>query len=386
MKLLMDLHGGEIEWAISERYDIPISKITSFANTVSPFIPDRISRLTEKFGQLYLYPAHDLTKLKSLIANHENVDGPTNVIVGSGSTEIIYLLAQYLGKGEVILPVPTYSEYEAAVTLYGGKPVFVPSVDRDTFELDTEQIISLVNTRTKAIIICNPNNPTGKLFRKADLERLAEIAKKNSFLLIVDQAYLCFTPQPRYYSMTEFVDTYPVLVLDSLSKLFGVPSLRLGWGIASQGTIRGLEKFKIPHTVGNLSVWAAEDLLPDKKFQDKIKLQTELQSQVFSQNLRKIKGLDVLQTDANFFLLRIGRVEITSTEVFERLAVLGIIVRDCALMRGLGNKFIRVTTRSAKDNLLLVESLRHIFEKEEQPETFATQLPMEEQWRPRKYK
>ena len=355
---LNELHGGEVEWAVSERYNIPISEIISFASTVSPIIPTSIVSLARKFDKLYLYPARDHTKLKEIIARHQELNAG-RMILGCGSTEIIHLIAQLIAPAEAIIPVPSYGEYEAAVLKHGGKPVFVGPADN--FGLDVEAIGGAISARTKAIFICNPNNPTGKLYDKRDLEELAKIAEERDLVLVVDEAYLAFAPDSKKYSMTSFIRSYPILVLNSLSKLFGVPSLRLGWGMGSSTLVNQLENLKIPWTISNLAVWAAEELLSDSSHQKQVRSLISSQRSELKTQFDEIKWLKAYPSDCNFFLLQILDNRITATDVFEGLVKKGIVVRDCSSMRTLGNRFFRITIRTPGDNKKLISSLTEKF-------------------------
>jgi len=353
---LNELHGGEVEWAVSEKYNMPISQIISFASTVSPIIPSSIVSLARKLDKLYLYPARDHTKLKEAIARHHGLDKTAKIILGCGSTEIIHLFAQLMAREEAIIPVPTYGEYEAAFTKYGGKPVFVPLTE--DFNLDLETIVRAISPRTKAIFVCNPNNPTGRLYARSDLEELATIARERELVLVVDEAYLAFAPESKKYSMTSLVGSYPIVVLNSLSKLFGVPSLRLGWGIASSSLVSRLENLKIPWTISNPAVWAAEELLSDVSHQKRIKSLIASQRLELKRQFEGIKWLKVFPSDCNFFLLKILDTRLTATDVFEGLVRKGIVIRDCSSMRNLSNRFLRMTIRTPVDNKKLISLLR----------------------------
>lgn len=356
---LADLHGGEIEWEVSRRYGIPISSIASFANTVGPFIPPSIQILKSRFGQLYLYPPRDPEELIGLIAAHEGTK-PQNVVVGSGSTELIYHFVKSLGTGEVALPIPTYSEYEIAARKFGLKPVFIRSGPK--FDINIQAVKRAITKHTKSIMVCNPNNPTGRLFEKDSMIELATIAKRNEIILFVDQAYLCFAPATKRFSMVELIDEYPIFVLNSLSKLFGVPSLRLGWGVASPLITASVSTSRIPGTLSNLSIWAGEALLKDLTFQKSVERFVEEQRMTQHSGLSGIKGLKVYPSDTNYFLIELEGPRLSSTTIFEDLARMGIVVRDCSRIRGLGNRYLRVTIRSASDNRRLLEALARTIE------------------------
>ena len=355
---LNELHGGEVEWAVSEKYDIPITQIVSFASTVSPIIPKSILSLGRKLDQLYLYPARDHAKLKEAIAKHEGIDDTSEIILGCGSTEIIHIFAQMISGGEAIIPAPTYGEYETAVTKYGGKTVFA-GIGED-FNLDIDAVEEAVSPRTKAIFVCNPNNPTGRLYQRSDLLELARIAREREFVLIVDEAYLAFAPESKRYSMASLTGSYPVLVLNSLSKLFGVPSLRLGWGIASPMITKRLERFKIPWTISNPAIWAGEELLYDVAHERRIKRLIASQKSELVTQFKGMSWLKVWPSDCNFLLLQILDEHITAPDVFESLVKKGIVVRDCSSIRGLGDRFLRVTVRTPINNRALISSLKQV--------------------------
>src|SRR2546428_3349892 len=355
---LSELHGGEVEWAVSERFNIPITEIISFASTVSPIIPESLGSLSRKFSQFHLYPSRDHSKLKQAIGRHHGLRKNDAMILGCGSTELIHLFAQVSCNGEAIIPIPTYGEYETAVCRYGGKAGSVTATEE--LGIDIEGIERAISAKTKAIFLCNPNNPTGRLYAKPQLEQLASVAKENNIILVVDEAYMSFAPESKIYSMGSLVDSYPVLVLGSLSKLFGIPSLRLGWGIGSHSLVNRLESWKIPWTIGNLAIWAAEELLPDVAYQSRIKNLIASQRIALTERLGRIPWLKLTPTDCNFILVKILENRITSTDIFEQLLKKGLVIRDCSSIRGLGDEFFRVTIRTPTDNEKLVSALIEI--------------------------
>jgi len=355
---LSELHGGEVEWAVSERFNIPITEIISFASTVSPIIPESLGSLSRKLSQLHLYPSRDHSKLKQAIRRHHGLRKNQATIVGCGSTELIHLFAQLACKGEAIIPVSTYGAYETAVRRYGGKPVFVKATD--DLGTDMEGIEQAISAETKAIFLCNPNNPTGRLHERSQLEELASVAKENKIILVVDEAYMSFAPESKVYSMASLVDSYPILVLSSLSKLFGIPSLRLGWGIGSHSLVNKLDSFKIPWTISNLAIWAAEELLPDVAYQGRIKNLIASQRIALAEKLGRIPWLKAVPTDCNFMLVRILENRLKSTDIFDQLVKKGLVIRDCSSIRGLGDQFFRLTIRTPMDNEKLVSALIEI--------------------------
>ena len=354
--MMADLHGGEVEWAVSERFSIPIHQLTSFANTVSPILPEEINRLAARLSQLYLYPPHDPIVGKRLVARRQGVPGPDNVLLGSGSTELIYLFAARFARAGAIIPVPTYSEYESAVVRMGGRSRFVPLTPE--FDLDLDAIAKVWDDDYRSIFLCAPNNPTGRLYPAKDVQAVAELARDRDGVLLVDEAYMCFAPPERRYTTAKWLGELPVLTLNSLSKLYGVPSLRLGWMVGNAREIRQLDAEKFPGTVSNLALWALEELEHADSFERRLEMMIVQERRRIVDQLVAFPTLHVVPTDSNFVLCRIVKKGVTASVVFEQLARQGLVIRDLSRARGLGSEWFRVTLRTPPENDRLIEALR----------------------------
>lgn len=353
---MADLHGGEVEWAVSEAFGIPVEKITSFANTVSPILPKEIRQLARRLSQLYMYPPHDPVHGKQVVASRQGVAGPDQVLLGSGSTELIYLFARRYGRPGAIIPIPTYSEYETAVVGVGGQPWFVPLTPE--FDLDVDAIARAWTPECRSVFLCAPNNPTGRLYSPRTIEAVAEIARDRGGVVLVDEAYMCFAPVEKRYTSARWVGELPVITLNSLSKLYGVPSLRLGWAVGEPRRIRELERDKFPGTVSNLALWALDDLAAASEFEQRLGLMIARERSRMVRRLSSFKELRVVPSDSNFLLCRITELGLSASQLFERLARRGLVVRDLSRARGLGPEWFRVTVRTPGDNDRLIRELR----------------------------
>jgi threonine-phosphate decarboxylase len=349
------LHGGELEWVVAARHGIPVDRLTSFANTVAPIIPAQVYDLQRMFRRLYLYSPRDPVDVRRTIGKFSGVP-PDRVLVGAGSTELIHLFFQTLSPGHVIIPVPTYSEYASAARKWGSPSTLVKLAP--DFDLDLDAIDAAVTKRTRAIVVCNPNNPTGRLYTKTKLSALARLADDAGAYLLVDEAYLCFVPHHRRHSMAAETRRHRAAVLDSLSKLSGAPSLRLGWMIGPPPLLRELRRKKVPGTVSNLSLWLADSLLLASSQRETMQRLIARERAYLEAQLSKISGLAITPSDCNFILLRLTRRGLNSDQLFDRLAAKGLVIRAAGNIPGLDRRYFRVTVRTHRDNLKLVRALR----------------------------
>jgi histidinol-phosphate/aromatic aminotransferase/cobyric acid decarboxylase-like protein len=166
------IHGGEV-WKYYPQY----GSILDFSANVNPLGPPRkaIEAIEKNLWQIPFYPDPDSNTLREVISNYLGGISPGNIIVGNGSTELIYLFCEvFIRSGdEAIIPIPTFGEYENAVRKAGGIPKHV-KLD-ENFKINTNSIIREIGPKTKIIFICNPNNPTSTLTSKDDLLEIISI-------------------------------------------------------------------------------------------------------------------------------------------------------------------------------------------------------------------
>ncbi|RLI30089.1 MAG: aminotransferase class I/II, partial [Candidatus Hecatellales archaeon] len=263
-------HGGGI-W----EYLGGSGKILDFSSNVNPLGPSRkvLKVLRESLGLISLLPDSNSSSVKEAIAEYlGKTVKPPNIIVGNGSTELIHLFAlTFVNKGEeCLIPIPTFSEYEVAVRKAGGRPHFLKLKPSDNFTLKIDEILENIKPgKTKIVFICNPNNPTGQTVSRLDLIRLLNETLNTNVLVFLDESYIEFSFKD---SVVSLVEKYPNLfVLRSLTKIFGLMGLRIGYGVASEEIVRFLSKAKIPWNVNVLAQVAAVTALRDGDYLEKAK-------------------------------------------------------------------------------------------------------------------
>lgn len=286
------------------------------------------------------YPEPYPITLEAVLA--ESMDcSPQNVVVTNGATDAIYRLAHiYSGKRAAIF-APSFREYQDACRIHG-------------LQINFFQKLNDIPEYTDLIWICNPNNPTGKVWPKEDLLTLAH--SRPDILLIVDQAYADYTIKP-VISVTECISAGNIVLLSSLTKRFSVPGLRIGYITASAHLCRKVREYGIPWAVNTMAINAAMFLLDHQSDYDIPVHQLHKETLRITDAFSEI-GLECNQTDCNFILCRLPEGK-RATDLKAFLADRkGILIRDASNFEGLDSRYFRIAAQSQKENDKLIKSIR----------------------------
>lgn len=343
---LVFTHGGNIH-QMERRYQ---RKFLDFSANINPLgIPARIkSLLKRQLKDLVHYPDSEASCLVTALARYWNVK-EENVLVGNGSTELVYLILNAFRPAEVTLPVPSFSEYERAARISGSRISFIRMLKNKGFDLDFDRV-----KNCDMLFVCNPNNPTGNLV----LAGRTGSGNIQARRIIIDEAFMDFVPAEKKYTfIPQAVCSKKIIVLRTLTKFFALPGLRVGYLIAHRDIIQFLKKYQLPWSVNLLAQLAGEQCLSEDLFIQRSKLFIAAERIFLSQGLGRITGLKPYPSIANFLLVKIEGQHLTSARLKERLLKKGILIRNCANFRGLDERFIRVAVRTREENLRLVRAL-----------------------------
>lgn len=351
------LHGGNLERAM-ERYDISLDEIIDFSANINPLgISPKIKEvLVKSIDQLSRYPDPECKEAKKEISRYFKIDYE-NIILGNGSTELIYLIVQTLKAKKVLIPIPTFCEYERALNNNNVSINFYKLKEKQEFAISINEIISQL-AGIDLTFLCNPNNPTGTFFNKKEILILVREIQKRKIFLVLDEAFIDLYEEDSFIKEVKNYDH--LIVLRSLTKFYGLPGLRIGFGAGSSKLIKELEIQKIPWSVNCLAQIAVREMLRDEKFISKSRSFLLKEKEFFYQELSNIEGLKVYKPSSNFIFIKLLG-NISSEGLIDQLAKKGILIRDCSNFRGLEKeKFIRVAVRTRKENLKLLEQLKII--------------------------
>lgn len=266
------------------------------------------------------YPDPMQRKLKESISTLKDM-ATEHIFIGNGSDEPIDLIVRAFcepGIDNIVSISPSYGMYEVVAELNNVKFVKVP-LDQD-FRLNADSLLNVVDSQTKVIFLCSPNNPSGNLLER---EEIYKVLKYFSGIVVVDEAYIDFASSP---SLLRGLLSFPnLIVLQTLSKAWGAAAIRLGMAFASEEIIAVLNKIKYPYNVNLLTqVQALEVLSGVEQMQGQVK-------QIVFERERMKKALEeapfyykVYPSDANFLLVEVGKAD----ELYGFLVENGIVVRN----------------------------------------------------------
>ena len=325
-----------------------IIKLASNENPLGPS-PKAIKAMYDAIENAHLYPDGGAFYLRNAIAKKLNVT-PNHIILGNGSNEIIELLAHaFVERGDVIVTSEhAFVAYKIIARVFGAETIEAPSRD---YGHDLDAMLGAITDRTGLIFIANPNNPTGTLLSADAIERFMAWLPPQ-VLVVFDEAYY------------EFVDEMPdtlrymrdgrnVVTLRTFSKIHGLASLRIGYGIARPELIEVMHKTRQPFNVNGVGQVGALAALADEEHQRETKELTDRGRAFFEKEFATIK-LPFVPSAANFVLVNVG----DGLAVFRALLQRKVIVRA---MKGYNlPEWVRITIGTMDQNRKCVEALRRV--------------------------
>jgi len=312
--------------------------------------------LQSKNYKISKYPDSKAIDLRKLISSKFKCDF-NKIICGSGSDEVIQMICQlFLKSGdEVIVPQYSFLMYRIYASIVGAKVVFSKE---KKFRVSVENIIKKVNKKTKIVFIANPNNPTGTYLEKKELINLRK-KLNNKILLVVDDAYDEYMKDKNYSSgLNIFKNKKNVFILRTFSKIYGLASLRVGWGYGDRKIIDALNMIKPPFNVNKIAQLCAIESLKDSKFITKSVKHNLFWSKKIKNSLEQF-NIFCNKVSANFLLLNFDKCKLNANNVEKKLLKKGLILRDTKTY-GIKN-CLRLTIGNNLENKLFLKSINRIF-------------------------
>jgi threonine-phosphate decarboxylase len=348
-------HGANVD-EMCKNYNKDPKDIIDFSSNINPYLINNLEKyLIEGLRECIKYPDINYTNLRKNIAKYLNIKS-SFIIPGNGATEIIYLLMKSINKRLAILN-PTFSEYERGAKLNDLDVVNLYLDKEKDFEIDIDNIKENID-RFDSLFICNPSNPIGKVY---DLSKLLEILTKHNKLLIIDETFMEFVEEEKRYSLVRYIESNSnIFIIKAVTKFFGIPGLRLGYGVCSNNDLlEKMYKIKEPWTINTFADTLSNYIFKEEKYINESKDYFVREREFMIKNLNEIKGIKAYKTDTNFILIKLNSMN--SKELKEKLFIEGnILIRDASNFRNLDENYIRAAIKSHEENMKLINQLNKI--------------------------
>lgn len=349
-------HGGNIQ-EISEIYQMDKDRLIDFSANINPLgIPEGVKRvLTKGIEELVHYPDIRYRSLiQSIAAFHELPE--EFVYPANGAAEAIFMLGRTFKVDKLLLLAPTFMEYEAAFSQQQTEFCYFNLEQRDFQWSISELIQSAIKQQATGICICNPNNPTGQLLKQTELDKLLIFCRENEIVLIVDEAFVDFTREENSL-ISSLKDYSNLFIFRSMTKMFAIPGLRLGYLLTSNRAILAdIEEKTVPWHINTFADLSGQQALKEEQFIKDSQRYTAQERDFLEKGLSAYKELELFPSQTNFLFFRY----LGSGCLQEKMIKKNILIRNCNSFKGLTQKYYRIAVKSREDNQALLQALEAI--------------------------
>ncbi len=356
-------HGGNIH-EIATRLGCATSDIIDMSSNVNPLgqPPGLAEHLKQQLGEIEALPQADAKAINESFANRYGI-APEKTLAGNGTTQFIYSIPRVLNSRNTLILGPAYSDYADACKMHDVPFAFAMTIDSDGFHHDMVQVEKQLH-QFDTVFICNPNNPTGVLISGDVLKNLCH--KYPHIFFVIDESYLPFVPGGESESLIR-EDMKNLLVLNSMSKIFRIPGLRIGFVVADRTIIRKFFHYYLPWSVNSLAQ-AAVGYLMDRREQTDLFIKQsqqylEEQRKSFMKTMDKSDKIRFFDSTTSFILAKLTG-SMNSAKVCDLMALHRILIRNCQNFTGLSDQFVRISIKTAGINQSAAEKLLKIVNEE----------------------
>lgn len=322
--------------------------ILDFSVSSNPFGPAPAVKRAFARTPVDRYPDSSSGALRTALAEALGVS-PESILIGSGSMEIIRLLAlAYVSAGDrVLIPEPTFGEYEIAARIMGARIIRSRATEESGFRLQAADILARIREhRPRIVFLCQPNNPTGQYWSKSEVQSI--LRADPDTLIALDEAYIAFAENP--WNSLGLLSCRNLLIVRSLTKDHALAGLRIGYAVGDPEVNGTLRRVCPPWNVNAPAQQAALAAVRETAYVERCREQV-LRARDYLMNALRERGFPVLPTEAHFFLVKVGNAAAFRRNLLRR----GVMVRDCTSF-GLPDH-IRIAPRTLPECRKLIEAI-----------------------------
>lgn len=346
------IHGGD--WAAYLRQYGRMA--VDFSANISPLgMPEGVRTAAMQALQMAdCYPDPRCWKLREALAKHLQVDMEW-IVCGNGAADLIFRLMLVLRPEKILLLAPCFAEYEQAAHLCDSQLLYYALSEERDFRI-TSNILQWITPQVSALVLCEPNNPTGICTERALLLRIMEKCAQCGTILIVDECFIDFLADPQSHSLQAWLKTCPnLIILRSFTKLYAMAGLRLGYCLsANQALLGRIQRCDQPWPVSTVAQAAGTAALRERDYVQQLRALIAEERPFLQESLSRL-GCRVWPGQANYLLFRSPIPELGAL-----MQQRGFLLRSCANYRGLTPADYRIAVRSHTDNVRLIRSMGEI--------------------------
>jgi threonine-phosphate decarboxylase len=364
MNLINDLpektppHGGDV-YHLARALGVEVQDLLDFSANLNPlgFPPGLKQAVLEALQKICHYPDRRYLDLRRDLAAYHGLT-PEQILVGNGSTELIYLLARALKPGKSLIVAPAFSEYEQALRMAQVPVDFHLTREADHFTLGA----ALDPRGADLVFLANPASPSGALIPPARLLALITALDDAGVRVVLDETFIDFVEEA---SLKAHLSRFPhLIILRSFTKFFGIPGLRLGYVLAAPELVAHLAARQEPWSVNTLAQAAGRACLADHDFMAQTRLLVQEERQYLLEGLAALPGLKTFPSAVNYLLVKLTRPGGTAAQLRRQMLDRRLIIRDASNFRGLDERYFRIAVRRRQENDRLLQALKQCLNRE----------------------
>jgi threonine-phosphate decarboxylase len=362
-KDFLPTHGGQLR-ELSAEFGVPEASLVDFSASIHPQPPSDLvieTLCSALRGRKILteYPDMHYSALKEAIASYTGVKR-SSITVGSGVMPLLSAAVCALRPQKCLVPVPAFGEYSKVLNTCGVDCCRLELTPDNDFSLDCARVLAaLKSSGAQALLLANPQSPSGGLSEAKQLFELYESAHTAGATVIVDEAFIDYTPKE---TLSPWAAKLPgLVVLRSLTKFFAMPGLRVAYSIACSDMTDAMESCMPAWPAGSIAAEAARMVLQNQASITATR-ETNAIERSWLESQLQLLGLRVFPSAANYLLVKIDQGR-SCLEFWRRLIVEhGVVVRSCANFEGLDEHYFRIGVRTRSQNQVLVRAFEEVLQ------------------------
>lgn len=343
------MHGGDIYFTEE--------KLLDFSANINPFgVPASVmTAIQEALPEVIHYPDCQQRKFRKKLAEYHQIS-ENQIVCGNGGADVLFRTIQTIHPAHALIPVPTFTEYEKALREISCKVTHWKMPD---FKITEQLIPELENNNYDFLVLCNPNNPTGLCIERALLLKILEVSRKQNIFVILDECFFDMTDLHKDSMIRKIQDFPNLFILKSMTKLYAIPGLRLGYGICSdQNLIQRIHHTGQAWSVNTIASAAGCAALQEENYRIRFLEFLEQEREFLAEELKKL-NFKVWDSSANYLFFQAEQYP----DLDQKLLEYHILIRHCDSYPTLDKSYYRIAVRTHEENLYLLDSLREIIQK-----------------------